>query len=870
MINQIIQSKHHVYLFFSLLLLSIFASVHPIPWFFGVNLFITPLFLLVMLVLFGTTRALVASVIVYGISLWLGKIDLHLAIIHIGAIAFVGWRLRRNPQGLIVHNIIYWFIIGSPLLAIYFMIFNGNLDNIAIMLMQKEIASSLIYSLIADILISYGYLSRITQTNENFGKGYFFNRMMIHSTLAALIIPYMVYMTASGYKEELNLVESVHSGFTSQAKTVETYLSKLPKKDMFILKQHGFIQTERLSQELRDITKNTSTEILITDPENILLAADSSVPYTAGQVFEWHNGGSVGTSSVGLTYWVPDGDYYSELIRWDHGYLIQEIELPQYKFKIIMMTQFSPLLAKVINTYQSQIWVLLFFSVAILLLSFFFNRVFFLPLSRLVFITNSIPRQLKDGNRIEWNKSEFIEINSLVGNFRTVTDDLMNTFEHTNHLAYFDSLTGLSNRASMQKDLENLFFNSSNKTKIAVLFFDIDRFKQVNDTLGHAVGDQLLKQIAERISTLRHEQCRKYRVSGDEFVVIINNASKDSSEHMAVEILKLLQKPFWIEENELHITSSIGIALYPEHGADVENIMKKADTAMYIAKEKGGNNYVFYNDSFQVLISEQLWMETQLRKALDTGAEEFTLFYQVIMDSKTSTIAGMEALIRWNHPLKGNIPPSEFIPVAEQTGLIIPLGRWVLQQACSQNKKWQDAGYEKVRVAVNLSARQLYSDSFTDEVRIVLEETGLEAKYLELEITEGYIIKNPEYVNNILQDLKDMGVTVAIDDFGTGYSSLAQLKRYPIHTVKIDQTFIRNIKADSNNRAIVRAVIELAHGMNLKVIAEGIETEDERSFIVSQQCDEMQGYFFSKPVPPDKFEALLLSQKDFKQIKRMG
>ncbi|KNY26167.1 diguanylate cyclase/phosphodiesterase [Pseudobacteroides cellulosolvens ATCC 35603 = DSM 2933] len=368
------------------------------------------------------------------------------------------------------------------------------------------------------------------------------------------------------------------------------------------------------------------------------------------------------------------------------------------------------------------------------------------------------------------------------------------------------------------------------------------------------MGDQLLQEIAARLRKIESECIRIFRVSGDEFVAIAYGTDHKSAEQIAQHILSLIRQPVYIGQHELHITSSIGVALYPQHGDNPETLMRLADASMYIAKEEGRNTYAMYTESLQSKLSEQIWIEHQLHKALDLN--QLTLHYQPIVEGITSEILGIEALLRWNHPERGLISPTQFIPIAEQSGLIIPIGQWVLREACRQNKKWQDEGFQKVRIAVNLSARQFYSESLTEEIRTILEETELTPQYLELKITEGFMIKDPDYVNTVINGIRAMGVTVSIDDFGTGYSSLSQLRNFSVNVVKIDRSFVQNIGTDRNNISIVRAIIELAHGMNLKVVAEGIETETERKLLQQHNCDEMQGYFFAKPMDSDRFAQL--------------
>ncbi|HEY9063259.1 MAG TPA: EAL domain-containing protein [Pseudobacteroides sp.] len=835
-------------IFLALAALSLIFQLQPIVLFPGMVLSLSSLTLLFTVCLYGFKGSVSASFFAYGAAAVLGAIDLQSAVIHIVAIAFIAWRMKTKPDRLITHTLMFWLLAGGPLMALSATITNGSIGLIGVFHIQKEITIALISSLIVDIIFTYIPLKRIGY-GRNLQKGFHFNRIMVHTTLAAITIPYLLYVGVAGYNSTKRIVGSVDSTFVSQIQMIESYLRSQTENDLFALKQQGVVQVSRLDQELHNISSDTGTEIVVTDHNNKVMGSNSTAP--RGYPFIWHMGGSVAAEIGTINYWVPDRKFSSELEKWSYAYIIREKELPPLRLKAIMMTPFAPYLSSLMDSYVYQLWVYLFFCSAMFILSSLFNRIFFKPLEKLAETTTGIPTRLADGNRIEWHKSSIVEIDTLVHNFKTVTDNLEGMFHRTHHMAYYDSLTGLPNRLSMQDALTTLFSSHISDKNLALLFFDLDRFKQVNDSLGHAVGDRLLQAIASRLKTIKSDCIHIFRISGDEFVAIADGMDQKLAEHIARHILGLIRQPIYIDQHELHITSSIGIALYPQHGDNPETLMRLADASMYIAKEEGRNTYVLYTESLQSKLSEQIWIEHQLHKALDLN--QLNLHYQAIVDGVTSEIHGIEALIRWNHPEKGLISPVQFIPIAEQSGLIIPIGQWVLKEACLQNKKWQDAGFQKVRIAVNLSARQFYSERLTDEIRAILKETGLEPQYLELEITEGFMIKDPGYVNNVLNDLRAMGVTVSIDDFGTGYSSLGQLKNFPVNAVKIDRSFIQNIGTDRNNISIVKAIIELAHGMNLKVVAEGIETEVERNLLLQHHCDEMQGYYFARPMDADKF-----------------
>ncbi|HYK72613.1 MAG TPA: EAL domain-containing protein, partial [Pseudoneobacillus sp.] len=422
-----------------------------------------------------------------------------------------------------------------------------------------------------------------------------------------------------------------------------------------------------------------------------------------------------------------------------------------------------------------------------------------------------------------------------------------------NHMAYHDPLTGLPNRRLFKKRFEHSLEKKAWKEiETSLIFLDLDRFKVINDSLGHTIGDLLLQKVANRLKYSLRRKDFIGRQGGDEFLILLEDSTKDETELVAKRILKALSRPFRLKGHEVVITPSIGISLYPAHGNDPETLIRNADIAMYDAKRQGKNTYQFYHLKQELVFNNQLVLEQNLRKSLER--DEFFLHYQPQVDLKTNQICGVEALIRWNHSEMGNIPPNRFIPIAEETGLIVPIGEWVIKTACKQNVIWHNNGWSSLVISVNLSIRQFFQPNLISMLGRILEETGLEPQYLELEITESMTM-NVEQAIGIIQELKQLGVKVAIDDFGTGYSSLNYLKRLTIDRLKIDQSFVQDIAKDSNDRDIVTTIITMGHNLKMKVIAEGVETEEQLQFLRDHGCDEVQGYMFSKPITSEDFES---------------
>ncbi len=442
-------------------------------------------------------------------------------------------------------------------------------------------------------------------------------------------------------------------------------------------------------------------------------------------------------------------------------------------------------------------------------------------------------------------------------------------------MAYYDSLTNLPNRSLFQDRLnQSLAHAERYEVILSVLFLDLDNFKRINDTLEHRVGDLLLKGVAERLTNFVRAAdtvARKgknsllntvARLGGDEFIVLLTeiNSLQDAAK-VSQRILNTISQPFYLDGHEVFVTASIGIATYPSDGEAMDSLLKNADTAMYHAKDQGKNNFQFYKQSMNATAVKRLTMENSLRKALER--EEFLLYYQPQMDIRTGQVVGMEALIRWNHPDKVLIYPSEFIPLAEETGLILPIGEWVLKTACEQNSIWHRSGSLPARIAVsiNLSGQQFRQESMIKIVEKVLNDYELKPEYLELEITESIIMSNAETTITMLNKLKNMGIKLSIDDFGTGYSSFSYLKRFPLDIIKIDRSFIRDITKNHEDAVIVKAIIAMAHTLKLSVVAEGVETEQQLAILRELGCDVMQGYLLSPPVPAEEASKFLIKER---------
>ena len=543
-------------------------------------------------------------------------------------------------------------------------------------------------------------------------------------------------------------------------------------------------------------------------------------------------------------------------------------------WSVVPKSTLSPQFSQSLGTIFMALAIIIIFST---FLTFLFSK----TLTEKLFTLTETAEKISRGDvtlRAPQNSQD--EFGTLAKAFNLMTDSLVNTYrtlareieerkkvqEEYQHLTQHDPLTNLINRKALFDKLSRAVEKAKGqKLKVALMLCDLDRFKTINDTLGYAVGDQLIKETARRIQSTVGNRGTVARVGGDEFMILLDQVMDSSKpENIAKELLQDISETFEIKGSELVITPSVGISIFPNHNSDPDSLIQMASTALNQAKKMGKNSYLVFSPQMNTHSLEKLTLEHSLHKALDR--DEFSVYYQPKVELKSGKITGMEALLRWKHPRLGFIPPDQFIPIAEETGLIHSIGIWVLKAACKQTHEWHQSGFRNLSIAVNLSGKQLNQSDIIDNIIESLEETCLPPQFLDLEITEGVFMQNAQETLAFLQRLKEIGVLISIDDFGTGYSSFSYLKRFPIGNLKIDRSFISELPENADDTAIVKAIIAMATTLKLKVVAEGVETADQLEFLRDLDCNEIQGYFISRPLPAEEMTKYLSEKLDQKVI----
>lgn len=856
---------------------------------YGAQLLFCSAFLFVILYLFGLYWASAAAVLVTTFSYFVLDGPIYLLLVSV-EIIIVGSVYSRKKRFLFIWDGLFWAVLGAPLAGLLFYLQTGSLSSEMYLQMFMIAMNGLLNGLIGDVIITYLPWKRLFPQMKK--RTIYLNQLLTHLSIMAVIGPFLL----NTYLDSFQIRERVeHDSFLfieNQTRHLMDELYRLNEAGKQGSSMISVDQNGHLTEQLKHNSANGVIKMGVFFKDGSLAAASESdwfmdqhekilqadVQLISSSAFYQDARSDKTNPDYSYTFIrsIPTGKHYDyDTWRWNNGFYILTTILKNRELnKIVTAIPISYYQQSTITAYMNKFIAMFTFCAIATVMSLFFNSFLMSSLNQLMRMTTDLPSKLRKQQYFAWPRTAIYEFSALVTNFRIMSDRVVQMFremkvmndqlmaqtkmlekseERLQQLAYYDTLTGLPNRHHFSLYLERAIDEAEQHGyTLAVLFIDLDRFKHVNDTLGHDVGDLLLADVAKRLGALFDPKTNATcaRLGGDEFVVVLQNVSREEIDKQAEAIIADLTGAFEVKRHELFVAASIGISLYPQDGDDYTAMLKNADTAMYHAKDKGGSCYQYYDEMKSDRIPERMMLENSLRKAMERG--EILLHYQPLLDDHGAVVAA-EALIRWEHPERGFISPAQFIPLAEETGQIIPIGEWVLRTACEQHLKWLGEGLPPIRMSVNVSLRQFSNQDFVKNVDRILLETQFDPSYLILEITEGYFHTNTEHAICILKQLNDRGIQIAIDDFGTGYSSLSRLRKLPIHILKLDQSFVRHLPSDHINASIAKTVIQLGHSLNVKVAAEGIETLEELEFLHNNGCDKYQGYLFSRPLSPEQF-----------------
>ncbi len=857
--------------------LALFCESHELHLIFGLSLTFTNIVLLLLIRFYGTVYGFSAAAAVYAVSILVWDKP-YFQVISLLELIVLGLLIRWSKRDRLVQaDGLFWLLIGAPaMLCIYYLTYQTISIEISLMVIILAV-NGLFNVLFADILWAYLPKRRLKKGISQQQRPLYFSKVLFHIMIVSIALPFLFYLVNNSW----NMYTSLSNySFQLASNTGKHISEEIRGFDMNIFRQILSPDSPE-SRNLQNLAKRYASDdqyrVIITNPLGEVLADSRSAGNAAALALSAPSGSD---SIIRDNFYLHVPEKKARILpdlEWHEANYIYNTDLAPLPYRVTVLVPMRQYQEQVYRQYTGQFLFLILFFICAAIIGQVLTSQLLRSLTGLTALTTNLPGKLFSAHKTEWPKSRIYEIRSLIRNFRGMSNKLVHMIQDSEHnnlllkeqtnrlqhsekklhsLAYYDELTGLPNRLHFLEYTKSLDLDNSERTlPFAVMFADLNRFKQVNDTLGHTVGDTLLNKVAGRFSGIVSEQCKVFRLSGDEFLFVLHYENISDVQRTAQDICDSLDQPFDINGRTLYMSVSVGISVFPFDGNEMDQIMRNADIAMYVAKEQGDGFYHFYDSLIENQRAENMQLENDLKSALHGG--QFTLYYQPKIDAGSGQVIGAEALIRWMHPDFGIVSPAKFIPLAENSGTILDIDEWVLREACRQNKAWQSQGLAKFPVAVNISARHFYQSNLIPMITRILNETGLAPECLVLEITEGTLIRNVEYGVQVMEDLRKMGIHISMDDFGTGYSSLSQLDRLPINEMKLDRSFIQGLMEDSKKSSIVRAVIELGHHMDLRVVAEGIESPDELKYLTELECDQFQGYYFSKPLPSQEFSSFV-------------
>ncbi|MDP4179996.1 MAG: EAL domain-containing protein [Bacillota bacterium] len=849
---------------------------------FDIKLTLSSAFLLIILKIFGFKRAIIAAIIVNALEFYFFDRGV-LPIMGLLEILTVGVFYKFKQKNLILLDTLYWILACIALAGYYMFLSPTNMGIEALSSFFIYLIVGIFNSMLADVFSTYVPYERIYFVDGVFRRPPTLIQFMVHLSIASILGPFMIYLAVSSWNFERNIENDAKAKSHDAAQYIINQTKTWTRENIRDLKLKSVLQLGYLAEITQNDARNTNFKISLADANSKFKDNNKVEHYVNNNYIMGEKLDRVNLSNSNEFYlWLPEKTYinFGES-RWNNAAYFLESDF--YGFEIILSLPIEFYRNEIFNNYMMQAKILMLFTFLVGVFIFVINKVVLKFVSKLLQVSTGLPEKLRNhqDQSVLWPGSNVFELNELAVNFIAMSEDLrgliseyktmydklerktlllVESEQKLHELAYYDVLTGLPNRFYFTDYLKNLLDeimkrNNIDSSSAAVMLIDLDRFKQVNDTLGHLAGDLLLKAVSERLNNvlLKYPRNKRFiaRIGGDEFVIILNDLNNIEIMQIAQSIISDLKSPVDLEGQEAYIGASVGISAFPDDADNMVDIVKNADLAMYASKGSGGNNFKFYSSIKNLGIPNKMKLEHGLHKALENN--EFLLYYQPKINAKTGLVTGAEALIRWKHPEDGMIMPDQFISLAEESGLIIPIGEWVLRRACQQVREWKKNGHSIDQISVNCSILQFQQVDMVDLVNKVLSETGITPSNLELEITESMIMKDSDRVVGQLLRIRNLGVNVAIDDFGKGYSSLSALRGLPVTSLKIDKSFVNNIPEDKHNVAVIEAIIKLAHNIGLDVVAEGVETIENVNALKALDCDEFQGYFFERPLSQDMF-----------------
>ena len=830
-------------LYLSLGLMAYISYSFPIQLFFGINFSLGAALLFLAASWFGWRAGMLLLVLVHGLLIVFQQPSYALWSHTAEVIIVISIASRWPRLGLIGGGAIYWLLIGIP---VHYMMNAdaGVLSQETLFFAYTMTSGGLCNALVAELIANYlppGIFGRGRLPNN---RPLRFSQALIHITISAMLGSSILFIVSGGQSFQQTIMREINSKADMASQSIKSAIKLMPPSDQRGIRLHGYLEQAKVQRLLHNILASEPYEavLVMPDGERLLHTAVGTNPLP-----EWLAVSNWQGYFSERKMWSPTMDSVSGMeqsgAKWKRMSFIYPVSLGS--FDLYVRVPLDTYRHEVYSVYNAQMMSCLYVTAIVALFALVIYRFLVSGIRRLAVVSEGIPDKVKAGIAPEWPQSKLEEINSLVGNFRVVTEKLGSMFMESREQAYYDMLTGLPNRRHFNEHLLSTLDGTPQEQDVHVVFIDLDRFKHINDTLGHAVGDLLLQQVAYRLTRTVGDRAFVARLGGDEFV-LISVRGRSIVRDVADELLDIMELPFQIGDEELYVTLSMGISSSTISGKDAETIVKNADFAMYEAKGSGGCGYRFYSPP-DTDLSKQMRMEFELRKAVDR--QQLQLYYMPIYDKSEERLVSVEALLRWFHPEYGFVSPASFIPIAESCGLLKPIGEWVAREACRQLKDWLDRGYAPVPVAINLSPTQIQLHGIVGFLEKLLEETDTPPALLEVEITEEVFAKQPERVFAELHRLKRQGMKVWIDDFGTGYSSLGLLNRMPVDGFKIDRTFVKGLHEDSDKRSIVETMMLLSRSRNWLVVAEGVETEGESRALSEVGCRLQQGYHYGQAVP---------------------